>query len=419
MVSWNDDPSVQYDLWYGPISNPEACQSTNGGVPAGCQMVSNVASPYAASALINGVSYSFVMNGRNNKGKAGSNTPIASATPGLAGANWQPGASLGNTDMHGVTYGGFTINTVNASGAPIGYYVTVGNGGALFKGTDGVTWTAIPSPTGSNLNAVLFAQSYFIAAGASGSIFFSLDTVSWTAATSGTSQMLNALASNASLARCYGVLVGPVTTADYFTTPNGCGFWGSKANNAGLIVAVGDSGTILYSSNGGQTWTAATSSSIATTQSLHGVAYFPTTATWYAVGAGGTLLSSTNASNWTPVASGTSADLNGIAVLASTNSATLATTYTIVAVGSGGTILTSNDGTTWTSKTISPSDLYAVTGWSQFVAVGAAGSVFTSPDGATWTQVTNSGTSATLYSVLGEAGQYNALGQGGSNIFSQ
>jgi hypothetical protein len=407
-VSWNDDTGVQYDLWYGPIADATQCQSTTGNRPLGCQLFTHIRSPYVVNGLINGVTYSFVMNGRRNNGPAGDNTSVVSATPALAGASWTAGATFGGTDMRGVTFGANITSQVQ-------YYVAVGNAGAIYNSTDGATWTAVSSPTTSNLNAALYAQSNFIAAGASGGVFYSPDTLTWTAATSNTTQTLNALASNAGLLKCYGALVGTVTSVDFFTTSS-CGFTGSKANNASMSVAVGEAGTIAYSTNAGVTWTVATSP---TTSSLRGVAYSPAVATWIAVGAGGTLISSSDGVNWTAVSSPTAHDLNGVAVLATTNAATLVTTYTIVAVGAGGAVLASGDGVTWASQTIAPaSDLLAVTGWSQFIAVGASGSAFSSPDGITWTPVT-SGTASTLYGVLGEYGQYDAVGQAGANAYSR
>jgi photosystem II stability/assembly factor-like uncharacterized protein len=336
--------------------------------------------------------------------------------------------------MHGIAYGGFTANTVNALGVPIGYFVAVGNSGAMYKSTDGVAWTPVSLPTASGLNAALFAQSYFIAAGASGSIFYSLDTVTWTAVTpTPQTQTLNALASNAGLQRCYGILVGPVMPLiDYFAPQSPCGFTGSKANTASLIVAVGDAGTILHSSNGGVTWTAATT--VPTSNNLYGVAYmYPNPVTtalpsgsvgvWIAVGAGGTLITSTDSVTWTAVTSvtpPTTNDLKSVAVLTTTDSTTLVTTNTVVAVGNNGTVLTSPDGKNWTNKTVNSTNLNAVTGWSRFVAVGDGGAVFTSPDGTAWSPpVTSSGTAASLYGVIGAAGQYNAIGQGGASIFSQ
>jgi hypothetical protein len=98
-----------------------------------------------------------------------------------------------------------------------------------------------------------------------------------------------------------------------------------------------------------------------------------------AVGAAGTILTSTDGSTWTSItASPTSNTLNGIA----------SSGGRWVAVGLGGTILTSYDGTTWTSITASP----AITAnlqnilWdgAQFMAVGEAGTLITSPNGVDW-----------------------------------
>lgn len=374
LVSWNEDPGVQYDLWYAPTSNVESCQSTNGGIPAGCLLRTHIRSPYLASGLINGVTYYFVMNGRKSDGPAGANTAIVSATPSIAGATWQAAAKLGSSDMHGITYGTDLTNLV-------GYHLAVGDAGAIFNSTDGVSWTeVVPSPTVNNLNAALYSLGKFIAAGAAGNILYSPDTVTWTTAVSG-AHTLNAL-----------------------------------GTDTATVVAVGDSGTILYSNNL-TTWTAATSPTV---DNLHGVAYSPfPNSTWIAVGDAGTLISSFDGVTWHTVVSGTNSNLESVAVLAVTNTTTLVTTYTFVAVGAGGTVLTSSDGVTWTKQIVgSAPDLFAVSAMSQFVAVGASGSVFTSPDGITWHQVT-SGTAATLYGVIGAAGQYNAIGQAGANIYSQ
>ena len=71
-----------------------------------------------------------------------------------------------------------------------------------------------------------------------------------------------------------------------------------------------------------------------------------------------------------------------------------------VSVGSSGTIITSSNGTNWTRSTSGTKvKLRAVTfGNNTFVAVGSSGTILTSPDGITWTTRT-SGTSNTLYGV--------------------
>ena len=66
-----------------------------------------------------------------------------------------------------------------------------------------------------------------------------------------------------------------------------------------------------------------------------------------AVGASGTLLTSSDGTTWTAQTSGTSNNLRAVAYDGSS---------TLVAVGFSGTILTSSDGTTWTSRTSGTSE---------------------------------------------------------------
>ena len=79
-----------------------------------------------------------------------------------------------------------------------------------------------------------------------------------------------------------------------------------------------------------------------------------------------------------------------------------------VAVGAGGTILTSSDGISWTSRTSGTSQpLTGISyGGSTFVAVGASGTILTSSDGTSWTSRT-SGTSQALSGVSYGKGHQN------------
>jgi len=78
-------------------------------------------------------------------------------------------------------------------------------------------------------------------------------------------------------------------------------------------------------------------------------------------------------------------------------------------VGAGGTILTSTDGTTWTLQT-SGTPLNGVTyGGGKFAAVGNSGTILTSTDGTTWTAQT-SGTTNQLNGVTYGNGRFVAVG---------
>ena len=99
------------------------------------------------------------------------------------------------------------------------------------------------------------------------------------------------------------------------------------SESLGLFVAVGDSGTILTSSDG-TTWTSRTSG---TTTNLRGITYSKSLGLFVAVGDNGVILTSSNGTTWTSRTSGVSASLLGV-----TYSSDLGL---FVAVGESGTIL--------------------------------------------------------------------------------
>ncbi len=132
------------------------------------------------------------------------------------------------------------------------------------------------------------------------------------------------------------------------------------------------------------TWTARASG---TTNNLRSVTWTGTQLV--AVGDLGTILTSSDGATWTmrssPVTNSSTSNLLSV----------IWTGSQIVTVGTFGTILTSPDGITWTLQTSNIIDnpvshLYSVT-WtgSQLVAVGTFGTVVTSPDGVTWKEQYN------------------------------
>jgi hypothetical protein len=138
---------------------------------------------------------------------------------------------------------------------------------------------------------------------------------------------------------------------------------------------------------------------------------------YVAVGANGTLLTTTDAVTWETVATNTTRDLRGVTIGA-LNPNTLDATPLFVAVGAAGTVLTSSDGLAWKLQSpISTDDFASVTFGSQFVAVGKAGKIYTSVDGVTW-QAQSSRTTNDLTAVSTFAPGYSAVGESGTNIFS-
>ena len=376
-VRWNMDVGVDYWLFYGPTNLTPADTSTmNGwiGLPGGGTLT-NVSSPYVVTGLADGVSYSFSVNGRTNSGPGGAGSPPVAVTPRLAGATWTTAQAVSVSDLRCVTSNGSTS------------YIAAGTGGAMFLSADGSTWNAINYQTSNRLNAAIYQGGYRLV-GDGGLILDSSDAVTFSPQTSGTAHNLYAVASN-------------------FSTLN---------------VAVGASGTIITSPLGstlGSTWTAVSSSG--TTQDLYGVAYglINGIGTWIGVGAGGTIVRSTDGVTWVAVTSGINAHLRGVAYGYST-----ATGLPVwVAVGDAGTVISSADGSTWTTKTLSGAtgttgNLNAVTYGTQFVMVGDSGQMFYGTDGQTWTAVTGV-TTVNLYAVARGLYSYVAVGAAGSNFLSR
>ncbi len=366
-VTWTMAPGVKYWLFYAKSNTISTTDWIN--VP-GARAMLNVSSPYVVTGLENGFNYSFTVNGRNGDGPGGPGSPTVTIVPRPAGATWKAGTSLGSNTIRGITYG--------TGSDTLGYYFAVGDAGSSYRSTDGITWAGLPAVNAStNMNAAVYSLSLgkFIVVGANGSIRYGTDMSNWSAGTSNTTETLNAVASNGAMA-----------------------------------VTVGNNGTVRTSSDG-VTWAAA--ATVPTTQNLHSVAYSGS-GVWLAAGAGGTLMTSTDATNWKLVSSGTTVDLNAVAVQASTS-------YVFVAAGNGGTVLTSTDGgATWTAQSSgTTATLLAIsTTANQVLITGASGSVITSPTGTAWT-VRSSGTTADLHAVISGLAQYVAVGQGGTNINSQ
>ena len=368
-ASWVMEPGVEYWMFFAPGAG---ITTTNWTTIPGSRSVINVASPFVATGLGNGLVYSFTMNGRKEGGPGGEGTPTVSAIPRLAGtatatltAPWVAGNALGASDLRGLTFGT--------------QFVAVGAAGVMYSSPDGVVWTAITSPVATNLNAALYFNAY-LAAGDGGVMLYSADAKTWTPQVSGTTRNL------------YGIGLG-----------------------AGRIVAVGAGGTII-SSLDGINWTAAASSGTVTTNDLYAVTAFGSNL-WLAAGANGTLLTSPDANTWTALNSNTVLDLRGIA--SGTNAATTAIVF--VAVGANGALVTSPDGATWTAQPAigsGTSTLAAVKYGTQFVAVGSGGGIFTSTDGKTWAGQPST-TASGLNAIAHASFSYSVVGAAGVNLLAK
>src|SRR5690606_38234663 len=144
-----------------------------------------------------------------------------------------------------------------------------------------------------------------------------------------------------------------------------------------------------------------------TSENLYGVAYG--NGLWVAVGAKGTILTSTNGTSWTGRSSGTTNNLNTVAYGNGLS----------VAGGDSGTIRTSTNGTSWTSRSGGTrNNLNTVAfGIGLWVAVGASGTILTSTNGTSWT-ARSSGTTNHLNPVAYGIGLWVAVGANGTILTS-
>ena len=323
---------------------------------------------------------------------------IKSANGATGFTQTQTPTMAGTNTLNGVAY--CQLPTGSISQTDPNYpsaWLAVGNSGTAYISKDGKIWTSDTVPVTTNLNGITATGTSIlrgVAVGDGGTILMRDDNNWYQQGTGVTTNNLNGVAF-------------AYTSGTSTTYPQG----------NPLLVAVGDSGTIVTSPNAA-TWTLVTSTT--TTKNLNGVTYGGNSQ-FVAVGESGTILTSPDGVNWTSRTSGTTVNLNGV-------------TYgnsQFVAVGESGTILTSTDGATWTSRISGTNvNLNGVTFcYSQFVAVGDSGTCLTSPDGVTWTSktmlipmdlsgVAPGGIQQSSDGVTWEAGFATVGGLGSTNIFN-
>jgi hypothetical protein len=208
-------------------------------------------------------------------------------------------------------------------------------------------------------------------------------------------------------------------------SPTNTVFFG-VGGNTNLLIAVGNGGTTVLSSNTLVTVvTTNTDGSLSTntvstigvlwnpvapttTNDLHGVAFFSND--YFISGGNGTILSSPNGQSWTPRTSGTTAYLSGLAAFSGG----------MVAVGDMGTILSSPNGTTWTARSsgVGTNWIYHVRYLGgTLIAVGENGTILTSTNGTAWTKQA-SGTTQWLNDVTMVTNTYYIVGNSGTVLAS-
>ena len=160
--------------------------------------------------------------------------------------------------------------------------------------------------------------------------------------------------------------------------------WAVQFSDALNGTAVGSTGTIVRTTNGGTNWTFQTSGSTNMLRAVH----FVNSTIGTIVGSGGLILRTTNGgTSWTTQTSGTTNTLYDVHFFDANNG---------VLVGSGGLILqTANGGATWVTRTSGTTNALRAVSFSSSTAgtvVGSAGTILRTTDGGvSWTSQTGGG----------------------------
>jgi photosystem II stability/assembly factor-like uncharacterized protein len=319
--------------------------------------------------------------------------------------------------------------------------VEVGDGGRVKTTSDGgTTWSDAPSRFDKGLTQVQCPSSTVCyAAGDRGFVLKSTDAgKTWSYLHSTASNPIYGL-SCPSASTCYAsdiyahiIKTGdggatwtwqrtPVTTAGVNVPGSGgpapfAGLFGISCVSDSTCVAVGGfppAGTdppIVVTSDGGSTWQLATSNAGAGNV-LQGVTCLPGSTTCYAVGRGGTVVTTSDLGSWTKMASGTTSALNSVSCTSTT---------ACVATGQGGTIDVLN-GTTWTATTGNGGGNFlagvtCLSGTTCF-ATGKQGVTLATTDLAHWTQQAGGGTTQQINGMAcPSASVCYAVGTGGAIV---
>jgi len=304
------------------------------------------------------------------------------------------------------------------------------SGGTVLTSTDGYSWTN-PAYTGSPpYRDIVFGNSQFVAVGTFGIIATSPDGLAWTKRSDCGLFCLDDLFSIAWSGSGYAA-VGE--NGMVFTSSDGTS-WTSRATPLGaststVLRRVASSGTvfvasghvattikgaIIYSTNGGVTWTSATITPT-TGYEFDNVAWDGSRFLATAFGSPAGIWTSTDGASWTQLTTNLISRLtpagagyigtNGVgAILTSSDAVTWTLTYNFVypsisdilwmadrneylAVGgvtSGGFIATSTDAATWNARLASDKLTSVLWDGSKFLAIDFNGRLYTSVDGLSW-----------------------------------
>jgi hypothetical protein len=319
------------------------------------------------------------------------------------GINWVLQTSITNNNIRDVTWSGSTLVAID--------------GGNAYLSTDGVSWSIFALTGGVNPISITFVDSQYIASG-NNTIMTSVDGISWSIQVSNLSGTIYDFTWDGEKyigVGIYGVIVTSpdgITWNEYPTTFQEDALISSTNNtlksvlyNNATLIAVGNAGHIVNSPDG-ISWMSL--SSAETTLPLNSIAK---STNGYVIAGYLNILSSTDGVSWSKVASPiNNAIYNDI----------IWTGSIYVSVGydksnNNGIIVSSTNGTNWTLvATIPSAPLWSVT-WTgtQFVAVGTSGTVLSSDDGQMWSSSSSVDSSIHFWGVEWDGTQLYGVASNG------
>ena len=248
-------------------------------------------------------------------------------------------------------------------------FIAVSSNGILTS-ADGKNWAFVATGLSSRPAQVHYdgVMYYVVGSSGPGALHVSADGSNWTQQTS--------------MYKFLSYTTGGSSGGTYYQDANAV-----ASASPGNVVVVGDKGAIAKSSNSGTTWTRVGGLASSTGPNLNAIAYGA--GKYVAVGANGTVVTSTNGTTWV-----TQSSLSTIGWAAGADAYSIIWNGAkFVVGGEDGYVATSADGITWTNSPSLRGTAWGVTAevnaitWSgtQFLAVGDTGRAATSPDGVTWT----------------------------------
>lgn len=236
-------------------------------------------------------------------------------------------------------------------------FVAVGSDGVIYTSHDGVNWAAQVSNTSQELFETTYGNSLFVTVGCNGTVITSPNAIDWTTQITPTICDLYSV----TYGNGYFVATGQYSSgSNIFTSPDGL-TWTPQPSTPtyneltavtygnGKYIAVGMNGVIVTATES-DNWVTAASSEIATTDQLAAVIYADNKYIALAR-SGGVILNSTDADNWNAISINNSNLMYGLGYGMNK----------FFAVGASGTMLTSSDGINWSFESaVTTEDLYAI-----------------------------------------------------------